>query len=80
MADFKKCDGCNKVSPDENGMHIANHWTDFVMQHRIRRNNYTDNSQKVLLCNDCLPVPDNIFREWEWAKSLINFFKRKRVA
>lgn len=36
MADLKQCDTCGKISPDENGLHIANHWPDFKLKHGTR--------------------------------------------
>lgn len=33
MATFVKCDGCDIVSPDETGLHIANEWAKVTVQY-----------------------------------------------
>lgn len=35
MSTIRKCDGCGILSPDEDGLYIANHWTKIKSSHGI---------------------------------------------
>lgn len=50
MAQLLQCDACKAISPDENGLYIANHWTEISTQHR----HYKFESKKYLICDKCM--------------------------
>lgn len=50
MAIIKKCDTCDAVSPDKEGLHVANHWTMVEVASCLRRND----KDEYLICTDCL--------------------------
>jgi len=55
MAQLEKCDGegCNKMTPNENGKHIGNGWYEVLVQPRRDRNMYTKTERKIVLCEEC---------------------------
>ncbi len=48
MADITQCDGCGKVSPDENRLFIANKW--YVLKVTSTATKY---ESKIDYCEDC---------------------------
>ena len=50
---IKKCDGkdCGKMSPDELGLHVANHWYEVSVKKVMESN---DNRKNIILCKDCI--------------------------
>lgn len=50
MATILKCDTCDRVSPDKDGLHVANHWTEIKVGSRLRRGAEVE----YLICTDCL--------------------------
>jgi hypothetical protein len=46
-----RCDGCNKVSPDEDGLHIANSWADVRIKSR-----HNAGTLALHVCDDCMPM------------------------
>ena len=65
-----KCDGCGKVSPDKDGLHIANHWTEISVNSPWRRRNRYAKPEKHTFCRDCISYKEggdpesNIVREF----------------
>lgn len=49
MATFEKCDVCGAQSPDENGLHISNHFTRVELKLRIQ-SDYTT----YHVCDKCM--------------------------
>ena len=58
MANLKQCDGCGIVSPDDRGMHIANHWVEVTVDPICRRSIYIETKRKFLLCEECFGVKE----------------------
>ena len=50
MAKFIKCDTCEAVSPDENGLYVANHWHVVTVNVSM----YPDKKDEYLVCGDCM--------------------------
>lgn len=63
MAYVKKCDGCGKLSPDDNGIHHANSWYLVTVDHCSRRR---PGPESFMLCEKCFGVeePATPFRPW----------------
>jgi hypothetical protein len=71
-----QCDNCKAQSPDQKGYHIANSWTFLRVKNSKIISQYFDAnaSEEIMLCNDCLPLPDN---GKSFAKSIVEFFTKK---
>ena len=66
-----RCDGCNKVSPDEHGMHIANGWAHINI--KSRQISSFKNGEGFHICEECLPL-NKPYKE-EQVKSVISFLQ-----
>lgn len=69
MAELQQCDICKKISPDERGLHIANHWTHVHLDHcsdkperlfsntnrftRVIGGFLTSHHEEALVCEEC---------------------------
>ena len=57
MAEIIKCDGCKLTSPDQEGLHIANHWV--LVQWSRNHLDYECPASgdrfwnKLIFCQDC---------------------------
>lgn len=65
--ELRKCDGkgCNLISPDENGLHVANHWTTVKTSHGIKDGpaGRLDRSwHEKELCEKCMEKFEQIFQ------------------
>lgn len=49
MADLKQCDVCKRISPDEKGLFIANHWVCIKAEVKLR----TGYEENHLVCDAC---------------------------
>jgi len=53
MASFLGCDACGAISPDKEGLHVANHWLEVkidIHAKTIRGGHDRD----YLICTDCM--------------------------
>ncbi len=59
MAELYKCDSCGKISPDENGLFLANNWVEVTVNRRkfkwlgSERPDHT-----YLFCEECFEGED----------------------
>lgn len=49
MATIYRCDGCDAESPDENGLHQANHWFEVTI-----KDCRCKTTKNLLLCRKCV--------------------------
>lgn len=69
MANYIKCDGCNAMSPNNEGYHVANNWMKIIYSKK-----FDDRwPEKLILCDKCLP--EHHYRK-ETQEAVIGFFKR----
>ena len=54
MATFIKCDGCDIVSPDEKGLHIANRWAKVTVEYS--KYWLGNNDKEYNICPKCLEL------------------------
>ncbi len=47
---IERCDGCGAESPDEDGLHVANHWWDLESVHR---NDAGGDRRVLVFCQSC---------------------------
>ncbi len=59
MADYKKCDGCGVMSPDKDGLFIANNWTEVTIKSR----GYRASGHDYIYCQECVPSNGYPYRE-----------------
>src|SRR3990167_1198171 len=50
MSIKKVCDGCLAESPDDSGLHQANHWIDVSLKWSVR---FGEHKEQLLLCRPC---------------------------
>ena len=67
MSTVRKCDGCGKLSPDENGLYIANHWLKIQAYRGTMVREYE-------FCNECIPRDSHAVTELP--KQLLDLLKR----
>lgn len=48
MSELIQCDGCKAVSPDNNGLHVANDWYEVTTRSRA-----TKYEKRLHWCDDC---------------------------
>ncbi len=65
--DAIKCDGCKRVSPDDEGLHIANSWAKVTVWVSKTWKDYH-------LCEMCLPTEGSVHG---LASKLLAYFRRK---
>lgn len=57
---IQRCDGCDKESPDEDGLFIANEWCEITVDHRGKHlftfGTPPDTTQMYLLCLECMGI------------------------
>jgi len=73
MADHISCDGCGKMSPDENMCYIANGWTTVTLEWGSI---FFNNKKKLIYCEDCLP--NEAKRGKSFLKRFISIFRKEQ--
>lgn len=76
---YIKCDGCENMSPDENGLHTSNGWVDIKVNSRWRKFNRFADPMELSFCNECIPYPKHSDPEAGAIKKFFNkFFNRSK--
>lgn len=71
-----RCDTCRKVSPDEEGRHIANHWAKINVK-SSRLSSWRE-GENFHICEECLPLGGQY--RGDKIKGIVSFLKRKKTA